>query len=167
MKPSRFRVFAVAVMAPLIIAVPAVPAAPAAASAPARSAGITRSTHQYLVDSAPVDTASAAFQSTVLSWMGNPKVSGSEAGSAARPLISALMAFQNRLEVQTAGARDDVRALATAFNALISDLRALSHDDIADTSSWEGPLLRQDVSTTAATNKVRHDLGLPPLSVSL
>ena len=169
MKPSRFRVFAVAVMAPLIIAVPAVPAAPAAASAPARSAGITRSTHQYLVDSAPVDTASAAFQSTVLSWMGNPKVSGSEAGSAARPLISALMAFQNRLEVQTwpAGARDDVRALATAFNGLISDLRALSHDDIADTSSWEGPLLKEDVSTTAATNKVRHDLGLPPLSVSL
>jgi hypothetical protein len=84
-------------------------------------------------------------------------------------LISALMAFQNRLEVQTwpAGARDDVRALATAFIGLISDLRALSHDDIADTSSWEGPLLRQDVSTTAATNKVRHDLGLPPLSVSL
>ncbi len=64
------------------------------------------------------------------------------------------------------GARDDVRALASAFNGLIGDLRALSHDDIADTSSWEGPFLSEDVTTTAATNKVRHDLGLPPLSAS-
>jgi hypothetical protein len=101
--------------------------------------------------------------------MGNPKMTGSEAEAAARPLISALVTFQNKLESQTwpTDARDDIRALVSAFNGLLGDLRALSHDDIADTSSWEGPFLSDDVSTTAATNKVRHDLGLPPLSASV
>lgn len=150
-------------MAPLIVAMPGT------ASASARTAGISSPAHQYLVDSAPVGTAAAAFQSTVISWMGNPEVTGSEAGSAARPLISALVIFQNKLESQTwpTGARNDIRALVSAFNGLLGDLRALSHDDIADTSSWEGPFLKEDVSTTAATNKVRHDLGLPLLSASL
>jgi hypothetical protein len=163
MKTLRFMAFVVAATAPLIIAMPGT------AGASARTASISSAAHQYLVDCAPVDTASAAFQSTAMSWMGNPSVTGSEAGSAARPLISALVTFQNKLESQTwpAGARDDVRALVPAFNGLLGDLRALSHDDIADTSSWEGPLLSEDVSTTAATNKVRHDLGLPPLSASV
>ncbi len=82
-------------------------------------------------------------------------------------LISALVTFQDKLwSPDLAPGEDDVRALASAFNGLIGDLRALSHDDIADTSSWEGPFLSEDVTTTAATNKVRHDLGLPPLSAS-
>ena len=163
MKQLWFRALVGAAIAPLIIAVPG------AASASARTAAISSAAHQYLVDAAPVGTASTAFQSTVISWMGNPSVTGSEAESAARPLISALVTFQNRLESQTwpTGARDDIRALVSAFNGLLGDLRALSHDHIADTSSWEGPFLSEDVSTTAATNKVRHDLGLPPLSASL
>jgi hypothetical protein len=98
--------------------------------------------------------------------MGNPKVTGPEAESAARPLISALVVFQNKLDSQTwpRDARGDIHALVSAFSGLLGDLRALSHDHIADTSSWEGPFLSEDLSTTAATNKVRHDLGLPPLS---
>ncbi len=163
MKPLRFMAFVAAATAPLVIAMPD------AATASDRPAGISSSAHQYLVDSAPVGTASAAFQSTAISWMGNPNVTGPEAEAAARPLISALVTFQDKLESQTwpTGARDDIRALASAFNGLLGDLRALSHDDIADTSSWEGPFLSEDVSTTAAANKVRHDLGLPPLSASV
>lgn len=163
MKPLRFMAFVAAATAPLVIAMPG------AATASDRTAGITSAAHQYLVDSAPVGTASTAFQSTVISWTGNPKMTGSEAEAAARPLISALVTFQNKLESQTwpTDARDDIRALVSAFNGLLGDLRALSHDDIADTSSWEGPFLSEDVSTTAATNKVRHDLGLPPLSASV
>ena len=163
MKPLRFMAFVAAATAPLVIAMPG------AATASGRTAGINSAAHQYLVDSAPVGTASTAFQSTVISWMGNPKMTGSEAEAAARPLISALVTFQNKLESQTwpTDARDDIRALVSAFNGLLGDLRALSHDDIADTSSWEGPFLSEDVSTTAATNKVRHDLGLPPLSASV
>jgi hypothetical protein len=150
-------------MAALIVATPGI------AGASARTAGISGAAHQYLVDSAPVGTASTAFQSTVISWMGNPKVTGAEAESAARPLISALVSFQNKLESQSwpTGAKDDVRGLVSAFNGLLVDLRGLSHDHMGDTSSWEGPFLSEDESTTAATNKVRHDLGLPPLSVSL
>jgi hypothetical protein len=162
MKSLRFIAFVAAATAPLIIAMPGT------AGASARRAGTSSAAHQYLVDSAPVGTASGAFQSTVLSWMGNPNVTGREAESAARPLISTLVTFQDRLSTQTwpMGARDDIRALVTAFDGLLSDLRALSHDDIANTSSWEGPFLSEDVTTTAATNKVRHDLGLPPLSAS-
>jgi hypothetical protein len=163
MKPLRFRGFVGAAMAAVIIAMPV------AAGASSRTASTSSAAHQYLVDSAPVGTASTAFQSTVISWMGNPKVTGAEAESAARPLIAALVSFQNKLESQTwpKGAQSDIRALVSAFNGLLSDLRGLSHDHIADTSSWEGPFLREDVSTTAATNKVRHDLSLPPLSVSV
>ncbi len=162
MKPLRFRAFVVAAVAPAVIAVPGT------ASASARTAAISAAAHQYLVDSAPVGTASTAFQSAVISWMGNPKVTGPEAESAARPLISALVVFQDKLDSQSwpSDARDDIHALVSAFNGLLGDLRALSHDNIADTSSWEGPFLSEDVSTTAATNKVRHDLGLPPLSAS-
>jgi hypothetical protein len=163
MKPLRFRAFVGAIMAALIVATPGT------AGASAHTAGISGAAHQYLVDSAPVGTASTAFQSTVISWMGNPNVTGAEAESEARPLISALVSFQNKLESQSwpTGAKDDVRALVSAFNGLLGDLRGLSHDHIADTSSWEGPFLSEDVSTTAATNKVRHDLGLAPLSPSL
>jgi hypothetical protein len=163
MKPFRFRALVGAAAAAVMIATPGT------AGASSRSSGISSAAHQYLVDSAPVGRASTAFQSTVIAWMGNPKVTGPEAASAARPLISALVSFQNDLGSQTwpADARDDIRALVLAFNGLLGDLRGLSHDDIADTSSWEGPFLREDLSTTAATNKVRHDLGLPPLSVSL
>ncbi len=162
MKPLRFMAFVAGATAPLVIAMPG------AATASDRPASISSAAHQYLVDSAPVATVSATFQSTVLSWMGSTNVTGAEAEAAARPLISALVTFQDKLEAQTwpPGARDDVRALASSFNGLIGDLRALSHDDIADTSSWEGPFLSEDVTTTAATNKVRHDLGLPPLSAS-
>jgi hypothetical protein len=163
MKPLRFRAFVGAVTAALIVAIPGT------AGASVRTARMSSAAHQYLMDSAPVDTASTAFQSTVISWMGNPDVTGAEAESAARPLISALVSFQNKLEGQPwpKGAQDDVRALVSAFNGLLDDLRGLSHDHIGDTSSWEGPFLSEDMSTTAATNKVRHDLGLPPLSVSL
>jgi hypothetical protein len=163
MKPLRFRALVGAATAAVMIA------APATAGASSRTAATSSAAHQYLVDSAPVGTASTAFQSIVIAWMGNPKVTGAEAESAARPLISALVSFQNELKSQTwpADAQDDIRALVVAFNGLLGDLRGLSRDDIADTSSWEGPFLREDVSTTAATNKVRHDLGLPPLSVSV
>jgi hypothetical protein len=163
MKPLPFRALVGAATAAVIIAMPG------AAGASARTAGTSSAAHQYLVDSGPVGTASTAFQSTVISWMGNPNVTGAEAESAARPLISALVSFQNKLESQSwpTGAQVDIRALVSAFNGLLVDLRGLSHDHIADTSSWEGPFLSEDVSTTAATNKVRHDLGLPPLSVSL
>jgi hypothetical protein len=163
MKPLWCKALVGAAMAAVTIATPAT------AGASARVAGVSSAAHQYLVDSAPVDTASTAFQSTVISWLGNPNVTGAEAGSAARPLISALVSFQNKLDSQTwpKGAQDDIRALVLAFNGLLGDLRGLSHDHIADTSSWEGPFLSEDVSTTAATNKVRHDLGLPPLSASV
>jgi hypothetical protein len=146
MKPLRFRAFVVAAMAPLVIAAPGI------ANASARTAGISSAAHRYLVDSAPVGNASTAFQSAVISWMSNPTVTGPEAESAARPLISALVAFQHKLGSQTwpSDARDDIHALVSAFNGLLGDLRALSHDDIADTSSWEGPFLSEDVSTTAA-----------------
>jgi hypothetical protein len=162
-KPFRFRALVGTAAAAVMIATPG------SAGASSRTADLSGAAHQYLVDSAPVATASTAFQSTVIAWMGNPKVTGAEAGSAARPLISALLSFQNELKSQTwpADAQDDIRALVLTFNGLIGDLRGLSHDHIADTSSWEGPFLRDDVSTTAATNRVRHDLGLPPLSVSV
>ena len=163
MKPLRFMAFVAAATAPLAIAMPG------GASASDRQASVSSAAHQYLVDSAPVDKVSATFQSTVLSWMGNPNVTGPQAGATARPLISALVTFQDKLETQTwpPGARNDIRALASAFNGLLDDLRALSHDDIADTSSWEGPFLSEDLTTTAGMNKVRHDLGLPPLSASV
>jgi hypothetical protein len=163
MKTLKCLALVAAAMAPLIAAMPGT------AGASARTASTSSAARQYLVDCAPVDKASAAFQSTAISWMGNPSVTGPEAGSAARPLISALVTFQKQLENQNwpTGARKDIRALVSAFNGLVGDLRALSHDDIADTSSWEGPLLSEDVSTTAATNKVRHDLGLPALSASV
>jgi hypothetical protein len=173
MKPLRSMVFIAAATASLVIAMPGAATAydrrAAVSSAAVNKAALSSAAHQYLVDSAPVGTASTAFQSTVLSWMGNPNVKGPEAEAAARPLISALLSFQNKLETQTwpTGARDDIRVLASAFNGLLSDLRGLSHDDIADTSSWEGPFLSEDISTTAATNRVRHDLGLPPLSASV
>ena len=95
MKPLRFMAFVAAATAPLVIAMPD------AATASDRTAAISSAAHQYLVDSAPVDTASAAFQSTAISWMGNPNVTGSEAEAAARPLISALVTFQDKLESQT------------------------------------------------------------------
>jgi len=162
MRTFRFMALVGVAVAPLIVAVPA----RAGASAP--TAASKGAAHQYLVDSAPVDRASTAFQSTVISWMGNPDVTGPQAEATARPLISALVSFQDELRAQTwpTGARDDVRALASAFNGLLGDLRALSHDNIADTSSWEGPFLSEDITTTAATNKVRHDLGMQPLSAS-
>ncbi len=163
MKPLRFMAFVAVATASLLIAMPG------AATASDRTASIGSAAHQYLVDSAPVDRASTAFQSTVISWMSNPNVTGLQAEATARPLIIALVTFQDKLRAQTwpSGARDDVRALASAFNGLLGDLRALSHDNIADTSSWEGPFLSEDITTTAATNKVRHDLDLPPLSASL
>ena len=165
MKPLRFVALAIATIAPVTVA-----SMPGTASATARHpAGTSGAAHQYLVDCAPVDKASDAFQATALSWIGNSTITSSQAGSAARPLIAALVTFQKRLESQNwpTAARQDVRALVSAFNVLLGDLRGLVHDDMANTSSWESPLLNADTLTTAATDKVRHDLGLPPLSASV
>ena len=95
MKPLRFMAFVAAATAPLVVAMPG------AATASDRTASISSAAHQYLVDSAPVATVSAIFQSAVLSWMGSTNVAGPEAEAAARPLISALVTFQDKLGSQT------------------------------------------------------------------
>ncbi len=104
MKTFRFMALVGAAVAPLIVAMPA------SAGVPAPTAVSKGAAHQYLVDSAPVDRASTAFQSTVISWMGNPNVTGPQAEATARPLISALVTFQDQLR-----ARPGPRARGTIF----------------------------------------------------
>jgi hypothetical protein len=170
MKLLRLLALVTAAVAPAAVGAMPATASAAVRSAPTSSALASASSarHQYLVDSAPVEKASDAFEATALSWLSSP-VTSSKAKADALPLISALVTFEKELGSQTwpAGARADIRALVSAFSGLLVDLRGLSHDKIANAASWEGPLLHADVVTSAANNKVRHDLGLAPITVAV
>ena len=121
---------------------------------------------QYLADTAPVDRVSAQFQAIATLWIGNSSLTNARAESAAQPLVIALATLRQRLQFQKwpASVQRDVNALMVSFARLATDLRALAHDKLAQTSSWESPLLHDDIVTTAATDKVRHDLNLPALA---
>jgi hypothetical protein len=121
---------------------------------------------QFLRDSTPVEKVSARFEVKAMSWLEDPSLTNAQAESAARPMITALELLRSELGAQTwpAGTKNDISVFATACGGLVADLQALSHDDMAKASSWEGPLLHDDLATTAAANKVRHDLGLGPVT---
>ena len=162
MKPAPF----VTAIVGSLLALGPVVGMTSSADAALSSAHESAAARQYLADSAPLDTVSARFQVTAMSWIDNPTVTNAEAGVAARPLIFALEIFKDKLESQKwpTSAHGDIAAMVTTLDQLVTDLRALSHDDLTKTSSWEGPLLHDDLATTAATNRVRRDFGLPPLA---
>jgi hypothetical protein len=157
----------IGILAALTLTATAFASAAGASTAP--SAGKeSASARQYLSDSTSVDAVSARFQGVATTWIGDSAVTNAQAVKAAKPLVSALGTFERQLQSQKwpSSAKHDVSALVSSFAGLSKDLQALAHDNLAQTSSWEGPLLHDDLVTTAATNKVRHDLGLPALSLS-
>ncbi|MGH2930761.1 MAG: hypothetical protein ACRDL8_21335 [Solirubrobacteraceae bacterium] len=120
---------------------------------------------QYLANSAPAERLSARFEASALSWIGDPAITNAKAVATARPLVVALASLKHDLDHERwpAPARHDIAALSASCGRLVTDLRSLSRVDLAKTSTWEAPLLRDDTRATAAGAKVRHDLGLPPL----
>ncbi|MGH9105196.1 MAG: hypothetical protein ACRDZX_05050 [Acidimicrobiales bacterium] len=132
-------------------------------SAPLRHSAAAQ---QYLADSAPLDRASTRFEARALSWVSNPTITNDQVEKVIGPLVSAVVKFRNELEHQKwpSKSRHDVALLTKAFGKLLADLQALSHEDLSKAATWEPPLLRDDQVVTAGSNKVRHDLGLPPLA---
>jgi hypothetical protein len=57
----------------------------------------------------------------------------------------------------------DVKALITANVALIADLRAADSYRVLSSTSWTTQTYQHVVKVDAAANKVRADLGLPPV----
>lgn len=118
---------------------------------------------RYVADNAPVERLSGRFEARALSWAAGATVTDARASAAARPLVSALLRLRHELHHQAwpKNARHDVTALEAACGALVTDLRALGHADLANVASWEAPLLRDDKRALAVGARVRHDLGLP------
>lgn len=147
-------------------AVAVLAAAATVLGAPAFATAASTSTpgRQFLSDSAPVATASARFEVAALGWVGNPRVTNSEAVAAARPLVSALKTYEKELRSQRwpRKAATGIVSLATDCGRVVTDLALLRSVDLAKTALWEAPLLRDDVTMTAAANVVRRALGLPP-----
>jgi hypothetical protein len=148
------------------VAVVGAGAAGTASASPKPVGAKSSAAEQFLRDSTPVEKASARFEAKAMSWFEDPSLTNAQAESAARPMVTALELFRRELVSQRwpAGTNHDISNFAAACGALVKDLRALSHDDMAKSSSWEGPLLHDDLVTTAAANKVRHDLGLRPVT---
>jgi hypothetical protein len=161
------RVRIVTVLAALTLA-PITFSTTAGASTHSSTGKESASARQYLADSASLDAVTVKFEAIATSWIGNDTVTNAQAAAAAKPVVGALGSFEHQLQSQKwpSNVKPAVNALVTSFAGLSTDLQALAHDNLAETSSWEGPLLRDDTATTDATNRVRHDLGLPALALS-
>lgn len=121
---------------------------------------------RFVADTAPLARASARFETTALSWIGNPTITQAAATSAAKPLVRALDGLVATLGHQPwpTSVRSRVGALERTSAHLVKDLKALRHADLAKTATWEGPLLADQVAMTAAVNAVRRGLGLRALN---
>jgi hypothetical protein len=150
-----------------VVAVVGAGASATASASPKPASAKRTAAEQFVRDSAPVEKASARFEAKAMSWFEDPSLTNAQAESAARPMVTALELFRRELGAQRwpAGTNHDISNFASACGTLVRDLKALSHDDMAKSSSWEGPLLHDDLATTAAANKVRRDLGLRPVTV--
>jgi hypothetical protein len=90
---------------------------------------------------------------------------GSQISAAARPFERRLTELNGKLlGIATAypPAAADLKALVTAYNPVIHDLRSASAQNSVNGSSWLQRLASDLTKTQTAAAIVRSDLGLPP-----
>jgi hypothetical protein len=138
-------------------------AAQAAEKYSARVITTKQASRQYLADVAPFTEARSVYAAAFAEWH-RDKVPPSQSTAFVHPFVAACGALEHKLHSQKwpHGARSDVGALATTVSLVANDVGKLPSVDALTASAWASSLERASAASTAAANKVRSDLGLPP-----
>jgi hypothetical protein len=129
-------------------------------SSTSRGVSKAQAAKAYLADVAPANSAGDAFKKSI-----NNNSTGPQIAQAARPLISAYNAANNKLD-QLAQlyppAGTDLKALVNSDSHVVADLSDASTVTSTNSGSWIQQLTTDLTSTKSDANIVRSDLGLPP-----
>jgi hypothetical protein len=116
----------------------------------------------YLAAVAPANAAGAALAGKMRAYTGSTP--GSQISTEARPFERRLTELNGRL-LDIAAAYPpvaaDLKALVTAYNPVIRDLRSATGQSSVDASSWLRRLANDLTQTRTAAAVVRSNLGLP------
>lgn len=135
--------------------------APSASAPPATAAVLTleQQASAYLAAVAPANKAVGIFNARV-----TPSSSQEDAAREGELLANALEANAARLSriAFTGQSVVDIRALLTAFGAIVGDLRAIRNQSDFSLGSFSTVFSRDEGAAAAAVTLIRADLGLPP-----
>ena len=127
---------------------------------------VTMTRHQagqaYLAAVAPTNAAGAALAEKMRAY--TDSTPGSQISTQARPFERRLTELNDKLLGIASAyppAAADLKALVTAYNPVIRDLRSATAQNSVNASSWLQRLAGDLTNTQSAAATVRSDLGLP------